>query len=103
MATLGVGEAEEQDYNHILLLPELPDSLQITLSPLLKLPGSLSLHLSYKDINPLPAVYASVTANAGLLSMDDRLQLSPRLTQMLAISLNIFFFKEENAYPLFLI
>lgn len=55
MATLGVGKVEEQDYNQVLLFPELSVSLQITPSPLLGMPGSLPLKLGYKEIKPLSA------------------------------------------------
>lgn len=103
MATLGVGEAEEQDYNHVLLLPEWPDSFQITLSPPLRQPGSLPLNLGYKEIKSPPAVYTSVTVKADPWFTDDCSQLSPRLTEMLAISLIFFFLKGKNAYPLFLL
>jgi hypothetical protein len=90
MATLGVGKAKEQDYNHILLLPAWPDSLQITLSPLLSLPGSLPLNLAYKEIKSPPAIYTPTTVKADLWFIEDCSQLSLHLTKMLATSL-IFF------------
>ena len=70
MATLGVGEAEEQGYNQVLLFPQLSDSLQITPSPLLGMPGSLPLKLGYKEIKPLRAICTFVAVSTSLLFRD---------------------------------
>lgn len=74
MATLGVGEAEEQDYNQVLLFPELSVSLQITPSPLLRMPGSLPLKLGHKEIKPLRAIYTFLAVSTSLLFRDVHLQ-----------------------------
>lgn len=101
MAALGVGEAEEQDCNHILLLPEWPDSLQITLSPLLGAAwisaSQLGLqrnkiapcHLHTRDSESRHAVYTRLLAII-IASHRDAGNF-----------IDFFFLKDENAYALF--
>lgn len=105
MATLGVGKAEEQDYNQVLLFPELSVSLQITPSPLLGMPGSLPLKLGYKEIKPLRAICTFVALNTSLLFRDVHLQSSPCLRDAGNLIEGFFLFSEVggNAYPLFLL
>lgn len=92
MVTLGVGKAEEQDYNQVLLFPELSVSLQITPSPLLGMPGSLPLKLGYKEIKPPSAICTFMALNTSLLFRDVHLQSSPCLRDAGNLIDGFFFF-----------